>query len=82
MPPLPGMGRALRAESDLGPALMSVTVPRSLSLCESSPCCQGSGLAASLAPRSWHVQAFEHPDRADTAPGMLDEPTARCPSTW
>ncbi len=76
MPPLPGMGRALRAESDLGPALMSVTVPRSLSLCESTHPRQGSGRAASLAPRS---SLHEHDGSTPTGPqalGMLDEPPA------
>jgi len=37
---------------------MSVTAARSLSLYESTYPCQGSGLAASLAPRSWHEQRF------------------------
>src|SRR6266566_1278688 len=50
---------------------MSVTVRRSLSLCESTLLCQGSGLAASLTPRSWHEQAFQHPDRASSSQGCL-----------
>jgi hypothetical protein len=47
-----------------GPALMSAPAGRSLSLCESTHSCQGSGLAASLAPRSWH----EPPGRNPTQP--------------
>jgi hypothetical protein len=52
-------GRALRAESERGSALMSTIVLRSLSLFESTHPCQGSGLAASLAPRSRHEQPFQ-----------------------
>src|SRR6266566_1844027 len=50
---------------------MSVTVRRSLSLCESTLLCQGSGLAASLAPHPWHEQAFQLPDRASSSQGCL-----------
>jgi hypothetical protein len=56
MPPLTGVTERYRAESDRGSALMSATASRSLSLFESSHPGQGSGLAASLAPRSWHEQ--------------------------
>ena len=34
---------------------------------ESTLLCQGSGLAASLAPRPWHEQAFQLPNRASSS---------------
>ena len=55
--------------------------PRSLSLFESSPSCQGSGLAASLAPRSWLEQALQHPDRASSSQGCLMSLSALLSST-
>ncbi|MBO0790526.1 MAG: hypothetical protein J2P36_06200 [Ktedonobacteraceae bacterium] len=51
MPPLHGVGK-LSAPRATGSALMSISVPRSLSGFESTNPMQGSGLAASLAPRS------------------------------
>ena len=59
-----------------GPALMSATTARSLSLCASTHPCQGSGLAASLAPRPWHEPTFQHPDRASSSQGCADSPPA------
>ena len=53
--------------------------PRSLSLCESSPSCQGSGLAASLAPRSWLEPRGSTPTEPTPLPGMLDEPVGSLP---
>jgi len=52
---------------------MTFSAARSLSLCESTHPCQGSGLAASLTPRSWHVQHGSTPTEPQ-APRMLDEP--------
>jgi hypothetical protein len=70
MPPLTGWVSAARRERP-GSALMNAPAGRSLSLCESTHSCQGSGLAASLAPRTWHERAFEYPDRASSSQGCL-----------
>ncbi len=60
---------------------MSARASRSLSLCESTHPWQGSGLAASLAPRPWHEQRFSTSTEPQ-APRMLDEPGGSpCPST-
>ncbi len=55
MPPLTGVGRALRAESD-GFCIDERNHLRSLSLYESTHPGQGSLLSALLAPRSWQEQ--------------------------
>jgi len=61
---------------------MSAPAGRSLSLCESIHPCQGSGLAASLVPRSWHERAFQHPDRAFSSQGCLMSLRLASVSTW
>ena len=65
-----------------GSALMNAPAGRSLSLCESIHSCQGSILSASLAPRSWHERAFQHPDRASSSQGCLMSLSALFPSAW
>jgi hypothetical protein len=65
-------GRALRAESDRGSALMSVTVAGRSRSQESTHPGQGSGLAASLAPRFWHEQTFQQADHASSSQGCAD----------
>jgi len=65
-----------------GSALMHAPAGRSLSLYESTHSCQGSILSASLAPRSWYEQAFQHPDRASSSQGCLMSLSALFPSTW
>jgi hypothetical protein len=70
MPPLTGVGEryAPRAtwfcidERNRSPVALALRVypPR-----------QGSGLAASLAPRPWHEPTFQHPDRASSSQGCL-----------
>ncbi len=62
---------ALRAENDRGSALMSITIPWSLSRFESRPSCQGSLLSASLAPCSWQRRGFQHLNPASNSQGCL-----------
>jgi hypothetical protein len=50
--------------------------PVALARAESSHLCQGSGRAASLAPRSWHEPPASTSTKPTPLPGMLDEPTA------
>ncbi|WP_211221374.1 hypothetical protein [Ktedonobacter racemifer] len=70
-PALDWGGRALCAESERGPALKSVTISRSLSLCKSFHPSQGSMLSGSLAPRSWLKQAFQRIHQASSSQGCL-----------
>jgi len=70
MPPLTGMGERCAPRATWF-CIDDAPVGRSLSLCESTHACQGSGLAASLAPRSWHEPAVQHPDRASSSQGCL-----------
>src|SRR6185312_6868823 len=58
-PALDWGGWALGAESERGPALKSVTLSRSLSLCQFSHPSQGSLLSESLVPRSRLEWAFQ-----------------------
>ena len=58
---------------------MSVTAARSLSLYESTYPCQGSGLAASLAPRSWHEQRFGTSTEPQAQEGCLMSLSALAP---
>ena len=44
--------------------------------------CQGSGLAASLAPRPWHEHHGSTPTEPQTPRDARIEPTALFPSTW
>jgi hypothetical protein len=75
-PALDWGGRALGAESERGPALKSVTIFRSLSLCQFSHPSQGSLLSGSLVPRSWLERAFQQPLPSLKLARMLDEPAA------
>jgi len=70
MPPL-DLGENSCAESERSSALMNVTRSRSLSLFESAHPGQGSLLSVSLAPRSWHAQAFQPLNQASSSQGCL-----------
>jgi|GraSoi2013_115cm_1033766.scaffolds.fasta_scaffold08510_4 hypothetical protein len=73
MPPLTWAGRALCAESDRGFCIDERhRTPVALAL-RVYPPGQGSGLAASLAPHSWHERRF-NTSAEPQAPRMLDEP--------
>src|SRR5258708_24273024 len=71
-------GRALRAESDRGSALMSITAARSLSLCESTHPVKGRAWRHRLL-RAPGMSTVSAPPRASSSPGMLDEPAALAP---
>ena len=60
-PALDWGGWALGAESERGPALKSVPISRSLSLCQFSHPSPGPLLSGSLVPRAWLERAFQHP---------------------
>ena len=60
---------------------MSVTAARSLSLCESSPLCQGSGLAARLLREAFMSTVPATPTSLKLSE-MLDEPAALIPFTY
>ena len=75
-PALDWGGWKLRAESERGYTLKSVTTSRSLSLCQFSHPSQGSLLSGSLVPRSWLERAFPQPPLSLKLARMLDEPTA------
>ncbi|WP_201365779.1 hypothetical protein [Dictyobacter formicarum] len=57
--------------------LKSVTISRSLSLCQFSHPSQGSLLSGSLVPRSWLERAFQQPLPSLKLARILDEPAAR-----
>jgi hypothetical protein len=70
------MWEALRAESDQGSALTSVTCPGRFRASILPTSAQGSGPAASLAPHSWHEQTGRIATKPQASPEMLDEPPA------
>ncbi len=79
MPPLTWVWVDSQSESDRGTVTLINAEPRSLSARSARPPSQGSGLAASLAPRPWHEHRFSTSTEPQ-APRMLDEPDGSpCP---
>jgi hypothetical protein len=70
MPPLTGVGERCAPRATWSCIDEHYRSPVALAL-RVYPPSQGSGRAASLAPRSWHERAFEYPDWASSSQGCL-----------
>ncbi len=86
MPPLTGVGERCAPRATWSCIDEHYRSPVALAL-RVYPPSQGSGRAASLAPRSWHERAFEYPDWASSSQGCADracgsQGQAAWMSTW
>ena len=80
MPPLTGVGERFAPRATW--FCIDERTRRQVALARASSThpCQGSILSASLAPRSWHERAGEHPDRASSSQGCADRACGSLPA--